>query len=99
MAAQIALDHHERWNGKGYPNEKKEKEISIYGQLVAVADVFDALTSQRPYKNAWKYDDAKTEIVKQAGEQFNPEIIEVFIEKFDEIAEIRKKYQDEENTS
>lgn len=99
MAAQIALDHHERWNGKGYPNGKKEKEISIYGQLVAVADVFDALTSQRPYKKPWKYEDAKTEIIKQAGEQFNPEIIEIFIEKFDEIAEIRKKYQDKENTS
>jgi putative two-component system response regulator len=80
LAAKVALTHHERWNGLGYPRGMRGEEIPLEGRIVAVADVFDALTHERPYKSAWPYDDARAEIARQSGEQFDPEVVRVFLE-------------------
>jgi putative two-component system response regulator len=78
MAEEIALTHHERWNGDGYPRHLQGEEIPLAGQIVAVADVFDALTHDRPYKPAWSVDRAVGEICRQAGEHFNPRVVDAF---------------------
>jgi response regulator RpfG family c-di-GMP phosphodiesterase len=78
MAEEIALTHHERWNGDGYPRHLHGEEIPLAGQIVAVADVFDALTHHRPYKPAWPVDRAVDEICHQAGEHFDPRVVEAF---------------------
>lgn len=94
MARIIALEHHERWDGKGYPQGLMKNEISIYAQIVSVADVFDALTSERAYKKAWDVETAKKEIIQQRGEQFSPTVVDAFVSCFDEIKEIKAKYVD-----
>ena len=78
LAEQIALSHHERWSGGGYPRGLREDAIPLVGRIVAVADVFDALTHERPYKRAWPLDEAVEEILAQRGRQFDPEIIDAF---------------------
>jgi putative two-component system response regulator len=78
MAEEIALTHHERWNGDGYPRHLHGEEIPLIGQIVAVADVFDALTHERRYKAAWPVRRAVDEICGQAGEQFDPRVVEAF---------------------
>lgn len=89
----IALDHHEKWDGRGY-NGKKGSEISIEGRIVAVADVYDALVSKRSYKDAWDEKAARQEIVVQSGKQFDPEVVDAFINHYDEILGVWKKYKD-----
>jgi putative two-component system response regulator len=79
MAEEIALTHHERWNGGGYPRHLHGDEIPLTGQIVAVADVFDALTHDRPYKPAWPVDRAVDEICQQAGEHFDPRVVDAFL--------------------
>jgi putative two-component system response regulator len=78
MAEEIALTHHERWNGNGYPRHLQGEEIPLAGQIVAVADVFDALTHHRPYQAAWPVNHAVDEICQQAGEHFDPRVVEAF---------------------
>lgn len=78
IARNIAISHHERWNGKGYPFGLQSEAIPIEGRIVAVADVFDALTHERPYKAAWTPEDAASEIISQSGAQFDPTIVDVF---------------------
>jgi HD-GYP domain-containing protein (c-di-GMP phosphodiesterase class II) len=75
MAEQIALTHHERWDGHGYIGGLKGEEIPLVSRIVAVADVFDALTHQRPYKDPWPVDDAIREIEHQSGQQFDPQVV------------------------
>lgn len=79
-AEEIALTHHERWNGTGYPLGLAGDRIPITGRIVSVADVFDALTHDRPYKRAWPVDRAVEEILSQAGRQFDPEVVRAFAE-------------------
>jgi HD-GYP domain-containing protein (c-di-GMP phosphodiesterase class II) len=79
MAEEIALTHHERWDGSGYPGGLAGAAIPLVGRIVAVADVFDALTHSRPYKEAWTLRDAVTEISAQAGRQFDPVVVEAFL--------------------
>jgi putative two-component system response regulator len=79
LAEEIALSHHERWDGKGYPNGLAGDAIPLSGRIVAVADVFDALTHQRPYKHAWTVRDALSEIESQSGTQFDPNVVEVLL--------------------
>ena len=74
----IAMTHHERWDGTGYPHRLHEEQIPLSGRIVAVADVFDALTHERPYKNAWSVQQAVQEILRLAGRQFDPQIVEAF---------------------
>ncbi|MFC4456646.1 HD domain-containing phosphohydrolase [Deinococcus sonorensis] len=78
VAEEIALTHHERWDGRGYPNGLGGEDIPLSGRLVSVADVYDALTSERPYKEAWTPEAALAEIESQAGRQFDPRVVEAF---------------------
>jgi cyclic di-GMP phosphodiesterase len=79
MAEQIALTHHEKWDGSGYPAGLAGDAIPIVGRIVAVADVFDALTHSRPYKPAWSRADAIAEIASQAGRHFDPQVLDAFL--------------------
>ena len=85
--ALIALDHHEKWDGSGYPNGKKGEEISLYGRIVSVADVFDALTAERPYKKPWSLAEAMEFIIENSGKMFDPKIVDVFLENYEPIFE------------
>jgi putative two-component system response regulator len=78
LAERIAISHHERWDGRGYPRGLAGEEIPIAGRIVAVADVFDALTHARPYKEPWPIERAVAEILEQAGRQFDPRVVEAF---------------------
>lgn len=82
-AAIIALNHHEKFNGSGYPSGLRGQEIPLKARIVALADVFDALTSERPYKPAWDWQRAVDYIVTQKGEHFDPELTDVFVSKLD----------------
>ncbi|NVJ52105.1 MAG: response regulator [Campylobacteraceae bacterium] len=86
--AIIALTHHEKYDGTGYPNGLKEDEIHIYGRIVAAVDVFDALTSHRPYKKAWSFEEAFNLLKEEKGKHFDPKIINLFIENIEEIRKI-----------
>lgn len=79
MAELIALTHHERWDGSGYPHGLCGTDIPFVGRICAIADVFDALTSERPYKRAWSVDEAVSEIARQRGAQFDPELVDAFL--------------------
>jgi HD-GYP domain-containing protein (c-di-GMP phosphodiesterase class II) len=85
MGAKIALTHHERWDGNGYPYGRKKEEIPIYGRIVAVADVFDALTAKRPYKKPWSLAEALTFMLDNSGKIFDPKLIDIFLEVYEEI--------------
>ncbi len=82
MAEEIAESHHERWDGAGYPLGKAGTSIPVTGRIVSVADVYDALTSERPYKKAWSREEALAELQRQAGTQFDPEVVEAGIRVF-----------------
>ena len=79
LAHLIALTHHERWDGQGYPRGIAGQEIPMVGRIVALADVFDALTHPRPYKNAWSINEGIAEIKRQSGRHFDPQVVEVFL--------------------
>jgi response regulator RpfG family c-di-GMP phosphodiesterase len=114
-AAEVALNHHEWWNGEGYPGKinmsttatalsflqqnakprgRKGKEIPLFGRIVAIADVYDALSSKRAYKEAWQESDVLRTIEQKAGLQFDPELIEVFFSSVDVIRSIQQRYPD-----
>lgn len=90
VAKKIALEHHEKWNGTGYPRGLKGKEISLEGRIVSIVDVFDALTSKRPYKEAWPLEKAFKLISKESGEHFDPNLSEVFLSLKNEIKEVHQ---------
>ena len=94
LARTIALEHHERVDGRGYPNGEHGEEISLEGRIVAVADVYDALTSRRSYKEAWDSRRAYDEIVKGSGTQFDAQVVEAFKAAYAEIDATRQKYAD-----
>ena len=78
LAERIALSHHEWWDGSGYPRRLRGEEIPQCGRIVALADVFDALTHSRPYKDAWPVDQAVEEVHRLRARQFDPEVVEAF---------------------
>jgi len=84
----IAYEHHEKYDGTGYPRGLKGEDIHIYGRIVALADVFDALTHKRVYKNAWSVEDAVEYIKKHRGTQFDPYIVDIFEAHIDEFLSI-----------
>lgn len=90
----IALNHHERFDGSGYPNGLSGKDIPLVARIVAVADVYDALASSRPYKPAWSTADAQDYLHKHAGTQFDPICVEAFFERLDNITRIHKAFSD-----
>jgi putative two-component system response regulator len=97
MAHEIALTHHEKWNGKGYPNGLKGEDIPLVGRITAIADVFDALTSVRPYKKAWTVEDAVNLIKEESGQHFEPRLVDCMLENLDEIIKIKDKYAEPDN--
>lgn len=95
LASEIALSHHEKWDGSGYPHGLIGKNIPISCRVVAVADVFDALVSERPYKKAWTLDDAQSLINSESGKHFEPQMVAQFNILFPQIMEIRNRFQDD----
>jgi len=92
--ARIARDHHEKWDGSGYPYGRKGQEIHIYGRIVALADVFDALGSDRCYKKAWEYGRIVDYLNEMKGTQFDPALVGIFLDHEDKFLNIRDFYQD-----
>lgn len=92
MAKEIALTHHEKWDGSGYPYGLSGNNIPLTGRIIALADVFDALTSERPYKSAWSVDKAVNLIVEHAGIHFDPDLVMVFKEVLPDILIYKEKY-------
>jgi len=92
MAEDIARWHHERWDGTGYPDGLKGEEIPLPARIVAIADVFDALTSLRPYKEAWPMIKAVEAIRSLAGTHFDPRLVECFLSALPEVAEVMERY-------
>jgi two-component system response regulator RpfG len=95
-AAIIALSHHEKFDGSGYPTGLKGEDIPLEARIVALADVFDALTSTRPYKPAWEWDAAVNYIVEQKGRHFDPVLVDVFLRNIDEARSIQRLLADTE---
>ncbi|GLT22627.1 HD domain-containing phosphohydrolase [Zoogloea oryzae] len=95
MAAEIALTHHEKYDGSGYPDGLAGDAIPLVGRIVAVADVFDALTSPRPYKPAWELDTAFNFIREGRGSHFDPACVDSFLGLIPEVLEIRERFKDE----
>jgi response regulator RpfG family c-di-GMP phosphodiesterase len=93
-AAEIALTHHERFDGTGYPRALCGSSIPLSGRLCSIVDVFDALTSRRPYKEAWSIEDALATIDADSGTQFDPDVASVFREALDEILAIKERFSD-----
>lgn len=91
MAERIALTHHEKWDGSGYPKGLKKEKIPLEGRICAIADVFDALTSDRPYKKAWPLERAMDEIERGAGSHFDPELVPLFKENLAAMISIRER--------
>jgi len=96
LARTIALTHHEKWNGSGYPNGLVGENIPIQGRIAAICDVFDALTSERPYKKAWSVEDAAALIREESGSHFDPVLATKFLEILPQIIEIRDAHADDE---
>ncbi|WOD09124.1 two-component system response regulator [Marinomonas sp. GJ51-6] len=90
----MALSHHEKWDGSGYPNGLSQEDIPIEGRLIAVADVFDALTSERPYKKAWPIDEAINYIFEQSGKHFDPAIPPLLKQVLPKLLEIKQKFSE-----
>jgi putative two-component system response regulator len=94
MARIIALTHHEKWDGSGYHRGLKGEEIPLVGRIASIADVFDALTSARPYKKPWPVEDAVTYLQREAGFSFDPELIGKFVSILPQILAVREQYSD-----
>ncbi len=92
--AEIARAHHEKFDGSGYPNKLAGEAIPIFSRIVAVADVFDALTSERPYKKAWTLERAAEHIKASAGTHFDPQCVSTFFKNWDQVLKIRQQFQD-----
>jgi putative two-component system response regulator len=91
VAAEIAWCHHEHWDGNGYPRGIRGQDIPLVARIVAVADVFDALTTERPYKQAWPIDKARSFVVENAGTQFDPACVVAFLRRWNDIVDIYEK--------
>ncbi|WP_137166723.1 response regulator [Salinimonas lutimaris] len=95
MAKSVALTHHEKWDGSGYPAGLRENDIPVEGRIVAVADVFDALTSKRPYKDAWSVEKTLEVMREQKGRHFEPRLVDLLEENLDEILQIKARWRDD----
>ncbi len=93
-AGEIALSHHEKWDGSGYPHGLSGEAIPLTGRIAALADVFDALTSERPYKKAWTVDAAVDLITENSGTHFDPDLVAVFLLQLPEILNIREQFSE-----
>ncbi len=94
MAYNIAMTHHKKWDGSGYPKGLKGEEIPIEGRIVALADVFEALTSERPYKSAWTMEATVEFLQRESGSHFDPELVDIFMANLPEIVEIKQRWSE-----
>ncbi|WP_117235094.1 HD-GYP domain-containing protein [Vibrio maerlii] len=94
IARRVAQFHHEKWNGNGYPKGISGEDIPIEGRIAAIADVFDALTSERPYKAAWTVERAVGLLEEEKGKHFDPELVDLFIKNLPKILEIKSQFKD-----
>jgi putative two-component system response regulator len=99
LGAEIALTHHERFDGQGYPAGLQGDAIPLAGRIVAVADVFDALTSVRPYKAAWEMDKARAHVLEGQAKHFDPQCVEAFMAAWDEVLWVHDQFDDPEELS
>lgn len=95
IAKIVAKEHHEKWDGTGYPDKLKKEEINIFARITAVADVFDALTSHRPYKEAWSIDKALELIKNESGKHFDPKVVRAFFMGIDQILLTKEVYPED----
>ena len=95
MARTIALTHHEKWDGSGYPSGIAGEEIPIEGRIAAICDVFDALTSVRPYKEAWEVEKAVSFLEERAGKDFDPALVAQFKSVLPDILKVKDEFRDE----
>jgi len=95
MAAMISLEHHEKWDGTGYPYQKKGEEISLEARITSIVDVFDALTSERPYKPAWSIEETVNYMKSLRGTHFDPNLLDLLFENLSDIQRIKETYKDE----
>jgi putative two-component system response regulator len=95
--AEIARAHHEKFDGSGYPKGLRGDEIPIFSRIVAVADVFDALTSERQYKKAWPLEQACAFLKANSGSHFDPACVTSFFAHWDQVLEIRERFQDDQD--
>ena len=96
IAGELAGGHHEKWNGTGYPRKLVGEDIPLSARIMAIADVYDALTSSRVYKSAWSHKDAISEIASLSGAQFDPQIVEAFFAAETEIVLIADQFKDQD---
>lgn len=94
LARTVAISHHEHWDGSGYPNGLAGDDIPLVGRIVAIADVFDALTSARPYKTAWSVEKALEHLQQQAGSQFDAKLVTLFIDNIEAVLECKLRFSD-----
>jgi len=94
LGARMAHYHHENWDGSGYPEGLKGENIPVEARIMAIVDTFDALGSDRTYKSKWEMDDIKLYIMEQRGKKFQPELVDIFIESFQEVLDIRNRFPD-----
>ncbi len=91
-AREVALGHHEKWNGTGYPKGLAGSDIPLSARIVALADVFDALTTKRPYKEAWSVEEAMDYINEQKGQHFDPQLVDIFVNVLDRLLVIKNQW-------
>jgi putative two-component system response regulator len=99
LAAEIALSHHEKWDGSGYPHGAQGTDIPLAARIAAIGDVFDALISERPYKRAWTQAEAFQEIRTRSGSHFDPLLAEAFLDHRFDVADIAKQFADGNHVS
>jgi putative two-component system response regulator len=94
LAQTIALTHHEKWDGSGYPEGLAGEKIPLAGRIIAIADVFDALTTKRPYKNAWPVEEAIDHLKVQSGKHFDPQLLPLFLDRIDDVLKVKNQWAD-----
>ncbi|ELX10951.1 response regulator receiver modulated metal dependent phosphohydrolase [Janthinobacterium sp. HH01] len=95
MAHQVAITHHEKWDGSGYPNGLSGREIPLVGRIVAIADVFDALTSARPYKPEWPIAQAVEYLEQQRGKHFDADLVDLFLKQMPALLEVKQRWAEQ----
>ncbi|MDK9738516.1 two-component system response regulator [Vibrio sp. D404a] len=95
MAVEVAQYHHEKWDGTGYPNQLSGDDIPLVGRIAAVADVFDALTADRPYKKAWSIEETLALFEREKGKHFDPMVVDLLIQNLDQILSVKEQFKDE----
>jgi putative two-component system response regulator len=96
LAREIALGHHEKWDGSGYPQGLAGEAIPASARIVAIADVFDALTTARPYKQAWTVEAAIEQVRRDAGKHFDPTLVELFMGVLPQVLAIRERWKEDD---